>query len=64
MALHPNFPESPYTILDPAIRWFPAGEVLRETSADKLMPPLVPQLRKRVKEWRDRHQSQSAHLVV
>ena len=22
MALHPNFPESPYAILDPAIRWF------------------------------------------
>ena len=53
MALHPNFPESPYTILDPAIRWFPADEALRETTADKLMPPLVPQLRKRVKEWRD-----------
>jgi len=25
MALHPNLPESPYIILDPAIRWFPAG---------------------------------------
>jgi type III restriction enzyme len=53
MALHPNFPESPYTILDPALRWFPADEALRETSMDKLMPPLVPQLRKKVKEWRD-----------
>jgi len=53
MALHPNFPESPYVILDPAIRWFPADEALRETSMDKLMPPLVPQLRKKVKEWRD-----------
>jgi type III restriction enzyme len=53
MALHPNFPESPYTILDPSIRWFPADEALRESSADKLMPPLVPQLRKRVQEWRD-----------
>jgi len=53
MALHPNFPESPYAILDPAIRWFPADESLRETSMDKLMPPLVPQLRKKVKEWRD-----------
>ena len=28
MALHPNFPESPYAILDPAIRWFPADEAL------------------------------------
>ena len=53
MALHPNFPESPYTILDPAIRWFPADETLRESSSEKLMPPLVPQLRRKVKEWRD-----------
>jgi len=53
MALHPNFPESPYVILDPSIRWFPADEALRESSSEKLMPPLVPQLRKKVKEWRD-----------
>jgi type III restriction enzyme len=53
MALHPNFPESPYTILDPAMRWFPADEALRESSSEKLMPPLVSQLRKKVKEWRD-----------
>jgi type III restriction enzyme len=53
MALHPNFPPSPHTILDPEIRWFPADEALRETSMDKLTPPLVPQLRHKVKEWRD-----------
>jgi type III restriction enzyme len=53
MAVHPKFPESPYAILDPAVRWFPADETLRETSADKLMPPLVPQLRKKVNEWRN-----------
>ena len=53
MALHPNFPESPYAILDPAVRWFPADEALRESSSDKLMPPLVAQLRKKVQEWRD-----------
>src|SRR3990172_11323901 len=52
MALHPNFPESPYASLDPAIRWFPADEALRESSSEKLMPPLVPQLRRKVKEWR------------
>ena len=50
MALHPNFPESPYAILDPAIRWFPANEALREAGMDRLMPPLVPQLRRKVKE--------------
>jgi len=30
MALSPDFPESPYVILDPAIRWFPADEALRD----------------------------------
>ncbi|HVA00111.1 MAG TPA: DEAD/DEAH box helicase family protein [Terriglobia bacterium] len=53
MALHKDFPESPYAILDPAIRWFPADEALRETTMDKLMPPLVSELRRKVKEWRD-----------
>jgi len=53
MALHQDFPKSPYAVIDPAIRWFPADEALRETSMDKLMPPLVSQLRKKVKEWRD-----------
>ena len=54
MALHPNFPESPHAILDPDIRWFPADEALRETSFEKLLPPLVPELRKQVKVWRDK----------
>jgi len=53
MALHKNFPSSPHAILDPDIRWFPADEALRETSMEKLMPPLVSQLRKKVKEFRD-----------
>jgi len=53
MALHPDFPESPHAILDPSIRWFPADEALRETSMDKLMPPLVAALRIKVKEFRD-----------
>ena len=53
MALHPDFPDSPHAILDPAIRWFPADEALRESSMDKLMPPLVATLRRKVKEFRD-----------
>ncbi len=53
MALHKDFPQSPHEILDPTIRWFPADEALRETSMEKLMPPLVAQLRKKVKEFRD-----------
>lgn len=54
MALHKDFPESPHAILDPSIRWFPADEARRETGMDKLMPPLVAQLRQKVKQWRDR----------
>ena len=54
MALHPDFPDSPHIILDPAIRWFPADEALRESSAEKLMPPLVSELRKQVKQWLDK----------
>ena len=54
MALHPNFPDSPHAILDPDIRWFPADEALRETTMDKLLPPLVPELRKQVKAWREK----------
>ncbi len=53
MALHPEFPDSPHAILAPSIRWFPAEEELRNTSMDKLMPPLVAQLRHKVKEFRD-----------
>ena len=54
MALHSNFPKSPYAILDPEVRWFPADETLRLTTIDKLLPPLVNNLRKKVKEWRDK----------
>ena len=50
MAPHPDFPALPYAILDPTMRWFPADEALRETSMDKLVPPLVAQLRRKVKE--------------
>ncbi|NLF09080.1 MAG: DEAD/DEAH box helicase family protein [Pirellulaceae bacterium] len=53
MALHPDFPSSPHAILDPGIRWFPADEALRESSMEKLMPPLVAELRRKVKEFRD-----------
>ncbi|OIO32600.1 MAG: type III restriction endonuclease subunit R [Candidatus Yonathbacteria bacterium CG_4_10_14_3_um_filter_47_65] len=55
MALHKDFPKDPYEILDPNIRWFPADEALREKGFDKLVPPLVADLRKKVKEWRDKN---------
>jgi len=53
MALHPDFPDSPHAILNPDTRWFPADEALRESSYEKLLPPLVHQLRRKVKAWRD-----------
>jgi len=53
MALHPKFPRSPYEVLDPDLRWFPADEALREKGYGKLLPPLVDKLRREVKAWRD-----------
>ena len=53
MALHPDFPRSPYAPLIPAQRWFPAPEALRETTYDKLLlPPLVARIRDEVYAWR------------
>ncbi len=53
MALHPEFPSSPHAVLRPEIRWFPADETLRETGMEKLMPPLVPMLRRKVRDFRE-----------
>src|SRR5271157_153652 len=52
MALHPEFPRSPYEPLLPEFRWFPAAENLRETAYDKLLPPLVAKVREGVIAWR------------
>jgi type III restriction enzyme len=52
MALHPDFPRSPYETLPPAQRWFPAAEELRSTAYEKLLPPLVSKVREGVAEWR------------
>lgn len=52
MALHPSFPNSPYEVLDPAVRWFPAAEEMRETAYEKLLPPLVAKVRQEVHAWR------------
>ena len=60
MALHKDFPQNPHAILDPSVRWFPADEALRNSSFEKLLPPLVPELRKKVKEWRDSRYSGAA----
>lgn len=52
MAIHPSFPVSPYEILNPDYRWFPADEALRESSYEKLLPPLVHKIRNDVTAWR------------
>lgn len=54
MALHNKFPKDKFVILEPEIRWFPADETLREQGYEKLLPPFVPELRKKVKEWRNK----------
>ncbi len=53
MALHPNFPESPYAPLIADERWFPAAEELRATAYEKLLAPLVAKIRREVQAWRD-----------
>jgi type III restriction enzyme len=52
MAIHKDFPSSPFVVLDPRTRWFPADEALRESSYEKLLPPLVHKLREQVFAWR------------
>ena len=52
MALHPDFPTSPYAPLIPEQRWFPADETMR-AGYDKLIPPLVAKVRLEVHAWRN-----------
>jgi hypothetical protein len=52
MALHPKLPTSPYETLAPEQRWFPADESLRERPYEKLLPPLVANIRREVAGWR------------
>lgn len=54
MALHPEFPRSPYAPLIPSQRWFPADETLRSTAYEKLLPPLVAKIREEVYAWRQK----------
>ena len=61
MALHKDFPSSPYAILDPTVRWLPGDGA---ASPEKLLPPLVAQLRRKVKEFRDSGSVSYTHLDV
>src|SRR6266496_3043028 len=53
MALHPDFPTSPYAPLIPEQRWFPADEAMRATAYEKLLAPLVAKVRREVCQWRN-----------
>ena len=46
--LNESFPKSPYEIIHPDIRWKPEGD-----KKQKLLPPLVPKVRRVVSEWRE-----------
>ncbi|MCK9466731.1 MAG: DEAD/DEAH box helicase family protein [Candidatus Absconditabacterales bacterium] len=52
MGLSKDFPRSPYTILEPDIRWFPGDADLFKSGHFKLLPPLVQKIRMEVFEWR------------
>ncbi len=52
MALHPDFPQSPHALLEPELRWVPEAS-LRKTSSEMPVPPLVAELRRKVKEFRE-----------
>lgn len=42
MALHPDFPRTPYAVAKLEHRWTPAEEDRRSTAYEKLLPPLQP----------------------
>jgi len=64
MALHPDFSNSPHEILAPDVRWFPADEAFRESSYEKLLPPLVHKLRKKIGAWRKKNYQGATSVSV
>jgi len=53
MALPPDFPTSPHVVLEPSQRWLPDAPKVDGTANQLQLPPLVPELRLKVKEFRD-----------
>jgi type III restriction enzyme len=54
MALDKKFPKDKFQVAPAKTRWFPAEEDLREKGGyERLLPPLVAQLREEVQEWRE-----------
>lgn len=52
MPLHPNFPKSPYEILEPSVRWYPSPGQGRIDWQILWLPPLVQKIREEVHLWR------------
>ena len=52
MGLNKNFPNNPFQIIEPDVRWVPGYDALGEKKKKKLLPPLVNEIRKEVNEWR------------
>jgi type III restriction enzyme len=48
-----SFPQNPFQILEPNIRWAPSQKDLKEKAYEQLLPPLVHKIRKAVKVWRE-----------
>ena len=54
MAIHPDFPTDPHSIIEPHLRWYPGDEKLTDPDeAARLLPPLVATIRKEVHRWRE-----------
>ena len=49
MALHPNFPDSPYEVLPLDLSWFSAAEEPRSSAYEPLLPPFVANVGEEVK---------------
>ena len=54
MALHSDFPSDRHVLLEPTISWYPGEEVFTDTGHATLLPPLVYEVRRGVKAWRER----------
>jgi type III restriction enzyme len=52
MPLNPAFPDDPYAILSPDVRWYPGDAMLGDIGREKLIPPLVDKVRRGVCDWR------------
>lgn len=54
MAIHPDFPVDPHTVIPPEHRWYPGEQQLADPQeAAKLLPPLVSAIRRGVHDWRE-----------